>query len=242
MILEGFISIKAALKSEFRRVNKVLVSNAKRTRKSSYMKKLCNDLDVEVTFVDPSFLDGYNGGTHGGFIAEVDEREFQSLEEVVKGNTIYWLEGIEDPYNFGSVIRTLYASGVESIIIDSRDWTKANKIISKSSAGCFEKMPIAISYSSKETADMLKRNGYTIYATMKSEESTDLYDTDFNRRSAIVIGGERRGITRETTESCDEQVHISYGREFGYSLPATIASAIISFELYRQSYVKGPRT
>lgn len=242
MILEGFISIKAALKSDYRKVKKVLVSNAKRTRKSSYMKKLCTEKGVEVTFVDPSFLDGYNGGTHGGFIAEVDEREFQSLEEIVNGEVVFWLEGIEDPYNFGSVIRTLYASGVDSIIVDNRDWTKANKIISKSSAGCYERMPIAISYDSKETANVLRKKGYDIYATMKSDESTDLYDTKFKKQSAIIIGGERRGITRETLEECDHQVHISYGREFGYSLPATIASAIISFELYRQSYVKGPRT
>lgn len=242
MILEGFISIKAALKSDFRKVNKVLVTNAKRTRKSSYMKKLCLEKGVEITFVEPSFLDGYNGGTHGGFIAEVEEREFQSLDEIINGNVIFWLEGIEDPYNFGSVIRTLYASGVDSVIIDDRDWSKANKVISKSSAGCFEKMPIAISYNSKETSNTLKRNGYKIYATMKSDESNDLYDTEFGQKSAIIIGGERRGITAETLEECDEQVHISYGREFGYSLPATIATSIISFELYRQSYVKGPRT
>lgn len=236
MILEGFISIKAALKSDFRVVHKVLISNNKRTRKSSYMKKLCQEKGVDVTFVEPSFLDGYNGGTHGGFIAEVEPREFQSLEDIIHGKTVFWLEGIEDPYNFGSIIRTLYASGVESVIIDNRDWTKANKIISKSSAGCYERMPMAISYDSRETANVLKQKGYDIYATMKSEESVDLYDTNFRRKSAIIIGGERRGITAETLEVCDKQVHISYGREFGYSLPATIASSIISFELYRQKY------
>jgi len=238
MILEGFISIKAALKSEYRVVNRVLVSNKRRTRKSSYMKKLCNEQGVDMKFVEPSFLDGFNGGTHGGFIAEVEEREFQSLDEIIKGDKYFWLEGIEDPYNFGSVIRTLYASGVDGIIIDARDWTKANQIISKSSAGCFEKMPIAISHNSKETANVLRSKGYTIYATMKSDESVDLYDTLFSEQSVIIIGGERRGINAETLAECEKEVHISYGREFGYSLPATIASSIISFELYRQNYKK----
>lgn len=237
MILEGFISIKAALKSEYRKVNKVYVSNKKRTRKSSYMKKLCHELGVEIHFVEPSFLDGYNGGTHGGFIAEVEPREFQSLDEVIDKGTYFWLEGIEDPYNFGSVIRTVYASGAKGIIIDERDWTKAHTIISKSSAGCFERMPIAINYASKETAHVLHHKGFTIYATMKSDDSIDLYDVEFEENKVIVIGGERRGITAETKEVCDHEVHISYGREFGYSLPATIASSIISFELYRQTYI-----
>lgn len=237
MILEGFISIKAALKSEYRKVNKVYVSNKKRTRKSSYMKKLCTELGVEINFVDPAFLEGYNGGNHGGFIAEVEAREFQSLDEVVEKGTYFWLEGIEDPYNFGSVIRTVYASGAKGIIIDDRDWSKAEKIISRSSAGCYERIPIAISYNSRETAHVLHHKGFTIYATMKSETSIDLYDVNFERNKVIVIGGERRGITAETKEYADEQVHISYGREFGYSLPATIASSIVSFELYRQNYV-----
>lgn len=236
MILEGFISVKAALKSDYRTVKKVLVSNKKRTRKSSYMKKLCAEKNVDIAFVEPSFLEGYNGGTHGGFIAEVEERVFQSLEELVNDKVVFWLEGIEDPYNFGSVIRTLYASGVDAVIIDDRDWNGANTTISKSSAGCFEKMPIAISYNSKETANALKKKGYKIYATMKSEESIDLYDTEFDDKSVIIIGGERRGITAETQSVCDSEIHISYGRKFGYSLPATIATSIISFELYRQVY------
>ena len=238
MILEGFISIKSALKAGNRQVNKVMVSNKKRTRKSSYMKKLCNELGVEVNFVNPEFLEGYNGNTHGGFIADVEPRTYSTVDEILEKGKYFWLDGVEDPYNFGSIIRTLFASGVRGLIIDSRDWTNVNAVITKASAGCFEKMNIAISNSSTETADVIKNKGFKIYATIKSDNSIDLYETDFAEEAVIVIGGERRGINSELLSLCDSEVHISYGREFGYSLPATIASSIISFELYRQVFEK----
>lgn len=236
MILEGFISIKAALKAENRDVNKVLISNKKRTRKTSYMKKLCVEMGVEFSFVNPEFLEGFNGNTHGGFIAEVEGRKYKTIDELLDEGRYFWLDGIEDPYNFGNIIRTLYAAGVKGIIIDDRDWEKANTIISKSSAGCFERMDLAISVDSKATAKTIKDKGFELYATIKSDDSVDLYDSNFSQNAVVVIGGERRGINSDLLVECDKQVHISYGREFGYSLPATIAASIISFELHRQNY------
>ncbi|XMB86890.1 RNA methyltransferase [Mycoplasmatota bacterium WC44] len=238
ILLEGFISIKSAINSKNRDIEKVYISNKKRTRKSSYMKKLLTENNIDFDFSDYEKIDALaNGSTHGGFVAVVSDRKFLAVRDLLKmkKNYIFYIEGIEDPFNLGSTIRTLYAAGIGGVILKKRDWSKTSAIISKSSAGTFEKMDIAICDDIKNTLSIIKNSEYSIISATQDDESVSLFDTEFKKKTVVVIGGEKRGITCEILEASDKYLHIPYGNDqFGYSLPASTASTIISYEILRQ--------
>lgn len=238
IILEGFISVKAAVISKNRKIEKVYISNKKRTRKSSYMKKLLTENKIKYEFKTHEYIDKLaNGATHGGFIAIVSNRDFLSVDDLISNGKecYFYIEGIEDPFNLGITIRTLYAAGIDGVILKKRDWSKTESIICKSSAGTFEKMDIAICDEVENTLSVIKDNGYKIFSAIQNEDSFSLFETNFVDKSLVVIGGEKRGISREILEASNKFVHIPYGNDnFGYSLPASVASTIISYEILRQ--------
>ncbi len=238
MILEGFISIKAAIKAKNRTIEKVLISNKKRTRKSSYIKKICVDNKIEYQFCEYEKIANIAvKTTHGGFVAYVSEREYLSVEELLKKdyNDCFYLLGIEDPYNLGIIIRALYSSGIEGIFLENKDYSNVSSTISKSSAGTFEKMDIAKIDNVKNDIDKMKKHRYKLIAACKNDFSENLYKEQFNEKNIFIVGGEKRGISSEIIDQSDLLLHIPYGNEnFGYSLPAVIATTVIAFEIYRR--------
>ncbi|QVK21628.1 RNA methyltransferase [Mycoplasmatota bacterium] len=240
IILEGFISIKAAINGNNRVIEKIYISNKKRTRKTSFMKKLALKNEISFEFVSHDKIDEIaEGKTHGGFIAFVSERRFNSIESILSSNSCFYVDGIEDPFNLGIIIRTLYSAGVNSLIIRKRDLELGSSRISKSSAGAFEKMDIAMCDDQVETINLLKKSGFKIYAAAIEEKSESLFNVKFSDKSLIIIGGEKRGIQSEVLSLADMLVHIPYGNEkFSYSLPASVASTIFSYEILRQRLEK----
>jgi len=242
ILLEGFISIKAALNSLHRDVEKIFISNKRRTRKTAFMKKLASSKEISFEFVDSAKIDSLaKGKTHGGFLAFADERKFSTVNDLLNKEykSCFYIEGIEDPYNLGITIRTLYSAGIDSIIIQSRNLSSVSSIISKSSAGTYEKMEIGMCENQLDTIKAYKEKDYSVYAADQSETSKSLYETSFGELTMVIVGGEKRGITSDVVKLADQSIHIHYGTEqFGYSLQASVASTIISYEMLRQDLEK----
>lgn len=178
------------------------------------------------------------GTTHGGFVAVCGERNIPALTiDCINPDGYYvMLDGIEDPYNFGTALRTVYASGADGIILPPRNWMSSAGIVCRSSAGTSETANLLVS-DADGAVDIFRSAGYKIICSAK-EKSTSMYETDLTFPVFLIIGGERRGIAHRILNKADKIVRIDYGREFNASLSAQSSAAVLAFEVYRQNNVK----
>ena len=147
------------------------------------------------------------------------------------------LDGIEDPYNFGYVLRTLYAAGADGVILPERNFFVSSDIVIRSSAGASEYLDIAAVSDLGEAVSLASAAGYTIAATAKSENSVSVYEASISRPICLILGGEKRGISRNVLDKADITLTIPYPRNCRYSLSAFAAANIT-----RASDITGPTT
>ena len=194
------------------------------------------------------------GRTHGGIIAITSKRKFLSPEELLsvlpetqKYASVAIIEGIEDPYNLGYAARALYTQGVDALILPERDFGFSESIIEKASTGTFSKMPIAVFSKDKanitakiDLINLLKNEKFRIYCIDKRVPANskikinDIFDVKFANRTVFIIGGEKRGISKDFLDNADEIVRIPYAKDFPHSLAAQTAATVVAYEIYRQ--------
>ena len=244
IVIEGKISVDAVLRSKYRKVLTIYYDVAKLQRKKNkkrvkYLKQTLESAkskEVKIEAVDQKWFEKHAiGKTHGGIAAIVSQRTYQKIPELLKSKPaiFFYLDGIEDPYNLGYTIRSLYAAGIDGIVMKQRSWLDVEGIIIKSSAGTSELMPIALVKDIETTANFFKSRNYTIACTSK-DEGQSIYQSNLRPPLFIVIGGEKRGINRNFLDKADLQLTIPYERDFVGSLPLNSVAVIIGFEILRQ--------
>lgn len=251
VVFEGLTAISAligAIESgkNDRKIKKILFDKAKiksKNRELSFLKAKSYSLGYDLSLVTADEIDSLaNGNTHGGILALCTERNLPDLSpELINKDGIYYIfEGIEDPFNFGYAIRSVYLSGADGIIMSPRNWLSAASVVAKSSAGCSELIDMFIS-EPEDAVDTLKSLGFSVVSA-GIRDSVSVYDADIKRPVLVIIGGEKRGISRKLLDKSDKIIRIDYGRDFKGSLPSVAATAIISFEIMKQTkMVKGDR-
>ena len=241
-ILEGMTSISALLNSNGvndRKIEKVLIDRTKRKSKSAqigFLTAKSHELGFPVEFVDSAEIDVLAvGNTHGGILALCTPRTIPTLSaEDIHPNQFYvYLEGIEDPYNFGYAIRSLYAAGVSGIVLPPRNWMSAGGVVARASAGASECLPI-FQAEGEDAVKLFKAVGYTVLCA-GIRDSVSVFDEQFPYPILLVVGGEKRGISRTLLDAADRIVRIDYGRDFSGSLSAASAATVLAFEIFRQN-------
>jgi len=240
-ILEGHVSIEAAMRAKSREIQSILVQADKQTRGIAQIERIARSTGVAVQRVAQEEIDAHvSGQSHGGIIAFVGPRRFATLDELVQNSKIdgqipllVMLDGIEDPFNFGYAMRALYAAGVDGLIVRPRNWMSAAATVARASAGASEHMPTAIAESVEAAADALREHGFAIACT-DTKQTSSIYETDLSGPLFLVLGGEKRGITRSFLAQADLVLEIPYGRRFDQSLGTAAATAVIAFEVMRQ--------
>ena len=244
-VMEGMFSIRAILQAaeegiNDRKIEKILFDREKKkskTRELSYLRAKGASLGFTVEFVDKSEIDAVTiGSSHGGIVALCSDRTIGGIDDMkIRENGFYvMLEGIEDPYNFGYCLRSLYAAGVDGILVGERNWFSAAGVVCRASAGASELFEIAAG-DTAAMLDVFRARGYTVLAADKTDDAVPVYDTKITRPVLLVVGGEKRGITRSVLEKCDKVVCLDYGRRFGAALSAASAASILAFEIFRQN-------
>jgi len=235
--LEGAIAVEAALQSGNRPVHTVFIQHEKWDGPTRRLLKAADAADVRVQRVKgPFIVERTTGNSHGGIIARVGRRKFTSLADLVSAESaplVAMLDGVEDPFNFGYAVRALYAAGVDGLVIRRRSWLSASGVVARASAGASERIAVAVSEGPAEAAAFFKGKGLTIACTSK-KRATPLHEADLTRPMFLLIGGEKRGITRSVFGNADLRLNIPYGRRFGFSLGTAAASAVFAFEIMRQ--------
>ncbi len=238
IILEGWVSIRAALIAKKRTVYKLIIQKNKLSKMNKILISRAKSQKIKIDYQDSSEITELaRGKTHGGALAIVSKRRMLEPRDIAKGAEnpyIAMLDGIEDPFNLGQAIRSLYASGVDGIILRNRNWGFAEATILRSSAGASEFVDIAMVNNAYEAAEHFKDRKYNIAYTGLEEGAISIYNADFKAALFIIIGGEKRGINNKLKEIADMIIKIPYGRDFRQALDASSSSAVIAFEVLRQ--------
>ena len=174
-----------------------------------------------------------------GVIAIVPPFDYASVDDILNEAKsknekafILILDGIEDPHNLGSIIRTAETAGVHGIIIPKRRSAQVNSTVNKTSAGATNFMKIARVNNINETIEYLKNNDVWIYGT-DGEAKEMYYDEDMTGNVAIVIGSEGFGMSRLVKENCDFLLKIPMKGKIT-SLNASVSAGIIMYEVVKQ--------
>lgn len=243
-LMEGMISFRAVIRGmesgvSDRSILRVLYDRSKERQLSghlSYIRAMHYKYGFEIVPAETGEIDALSIGlSHGGILTVCSERTIPDLtEEVIQKDGFYvMIEGIEDPYNFGYAMRSLYAAGVSGVILSPRNWMTAAGVVCRSSAGASEQMPLYIA-DSNMAADLFHRRGYRVLAS-DLDRSTPMWESDLSLPLLLIVGGERRGISRALLDKCDGIVRIDYGREFSAALSAASAATVLAFEVLRQN-------
>ena len=244
-LFEGMTAISALLDPAVaafndRRVTAVFVDKAKlekKAREVAFLRHKARELGFTVQEVKAEDLDALcSGKTHGGIVAVCTDRTIPTLEEAgdtIRENGFYvLLEGIEDPYNFGYTLRSLYAAGADGVILPPRNWMGVAGLVARSSAGASEKLPLFVAEPASVIPFFRERSYRAACAEIR--DSVDLWEADLSRPLLLVIGGEKRGISRTVLEEADLRVRIGYGADFRGSLSSAASAAVLAFEVLRQ--------
>ncbi len=175
------------------------------------------------------------GETHGGVVMITEKRIYKKSFKKPKTNGFYvLLDGIEDPYNLGYAVRSIYAAGADGVILPKRNAMISAGIVCRSSAGASELIEI-ICGNELEAVKELKNVGYRlICADMNAPAPAHL--SNLKKPLILAVGGEKRGFSKNILSISDSTVRLDYGRNFPMALSTASASAILAFEVTKQNY------
>jgi 23S rRNA (guanosine2251-2'-O)-methyltransferase len=151
---------------------------------------------------------------------------------VAQAELLVVLDGVEDPHNLGAVIRTAHAAGAGGIIIPERRAASLTDVASKAAAGAAEHLPVTRVTNINRALEDLKQRGYWIYGL--DERGTESYDRiEYALPTAIVLGGEGKGLHEQVKKHCDALVRIPLAGKIS-SLNVSVAAGIVLFEWKRR--------
>ena len=243
-IMEGMTSISALLAAKAagindRPIHEIWFDRAKKEKKSrefGFLQAKTRELGIPLVLADASAIEeNCIGNTHGGVIALCGERTLPhpNPQNLPPKGFLCYLEGLEDPYNFGYALRSLYAAGCDGILLGERNWLSAAGVVARASAGASEAFPI-FAGEPQAALQTLKKMGYRVVAA-GIRDALPMYEADLRKPLVLVVGGEKRGVSREVMALCDQTVRIDYGREFRGSLSAASAATVLGFEVLHQN-------
>src|SRR5574344_619637 len=197
-----------------RNVLKELLSNPKDIKKIYLSKSLkdqdlvkaIKDLHLQYETVDNRVMDGMVEGNHQGVVVIINDYEYSDYHDMFNDQVVVMLDHLEDPHNFGAIIRTCEAAGIKSIIIPKDRSVDVNSTVMKTSAGALEYVNVAMVSNLNKVIDEFKNQGYFVYG---AEADGTLYSKcNYSDKMVLVIGSEGNGLSRLVRENCDEIVSL----------------------------------
>lgn len=200
--------------------------------------------DCRIEFVTKERLNQMSGtGHHQGVIAMVASYRYAAVEDILKKAAdrgeppfVFLLDGIEDPYNLGAMIRTANQAGAHGVIIGKNRAVGLTAGVARSSAGALNYTPVAKVTNLSRTMEELKKAGlWFVCADMGGET---MYDLNLTGPMGLVIGSEGRGVSELVRKNCDFAASIPMYGEID-SLNASVAAGILAYEIVRQRMQSG---
>lgn len=238
-IVEGRNAVIEVLKSD-REINKVLIQRGERNGSINDIIKLAKNRGLVIVETEKNKLDQISlTKHHQGVIVYTSPQKYVDVEDILEVARekeeepfIVILDGIEDPHNLGSIVRTAEIAGVHGIIIPKRRTALVTETVEKISVGATNYLPIARVSNLNNAIENLKKNNVWIIGT--DMDARDLhYNTDLSGGVALVIGSEGKGMSRLVKENCDILIKIPMKGHIT-SLNASVSAGISIYEVVRQ--------
>lgn len=237
-IIYGKNAILEALAADTRVINKIIISKALHSdAKLNKIKDLAKEKGIVFQFAAKEKFQDFADVNHQGVIAYISPVKYTDINDFLqqphKNSSLVILDGIEDPHNFGAIIRTCVCAGVSGIIIPSRRNVQVNSTVEKTSAGAVNHIPIIKVNSLVNTVQKLKTSDWWIIAADASAKDNyfDINYCDIN--FAIIMGAEHAGVSKSLLNAADFTVKIPMANDFN-SLNVSNALCPIIFEAVRQ--------
>lgn len=237
-IIEGRNPIIEALKNN-RPIEKIMVNKASKEGSIKKILAMAKENKVIIQEVDRHKLDEISEShANQGVIAITSDYRYYDLDEILEiprqnGEDPFFiiLDGITDPHNLGSIIRTADAVGAHAVIIPKRRSVQITPIVAKASAGAVEYLPVCKVTNIVNTIKTLKENGLWIAAV--DMDGQTFYQQNLGGPLGLVVGSEGEGISRLVKQNCDFTVSMPMSGNVT-SLNASVAGGILLYEVYRQ--------
>ena len=237
--IEGRNSVLELLEKE-KDINKIFIEKGEKHGSINKIIGIAKDRKVVIVEVEKSKLNQMaQTDNHQGVIAIVPPFDYCEVEDILNEAKsknekpfILILDGIEDPHNLGSIIRTAETAGVHGIIIPKRRACMVNSTVYKVASGAVEHMKIARVNNLTDTINYLKENDIWIYGT-EMEAKQYYYNEKLTGAVAIVIGSEGFGMSRLVKENCDALLKIPMKGTIT-SLNASVSAGIVMYEVVKQ--------
>jgi 23S rRNA (guanosine2251-2'-O)-methyltransferase len=224
-----------------RDIKEIFLSTSKRVSpKIIEIENEAKKKNIPVKWMGKDFYSRFQKG-HQGVAAMVLPKTYIELEELLKipsrNNEMPFfiiLDCIEDPRNFGAIIRVADAAGVHGIVIQSYRSVRLSPEVSKTSAGAIEYVPVSKVVNIKHAIDEMKKRGITIIGAEAGGERL-IWDIDFLVPLALVIGSEGKGLRKTVRENCDIIASLPMMGRIN-SLNVSVATGIFAFEILRKRF------
>ena len=232
-ILSGINPVLESLKAGHP-LDRILVAKGAGGPRLQQIVDLARRASVPVRFEERAGLDRLAGSpAHQGVVAMGASKRYAELEDVAPAaQLLVILDGVEDPHNLGAIVRTAHAAGAGGIVIPERRAVGLTDVVAKAAAGALEYLPVVRAVNINRTLDELKELGYWIYGL--DERGTEDYDrAEYNAPTALVFGGEGKGLHELVRKHCDVLVRIPMEGHIP-SLNVSVAAGIVLFEHKRR--------
>lgn len=218
---------------------KTIYIHKQKNRHLKEIVEIAGHRSIQIRFVERDFFDTRFQKGHQGIAANVTRKKLVKMEDLLDipgcGDDMSFfliLDCIEDPRNFGAILRVADATGIHGVVFQSRRSAGITPVVVKASAGAVEHVNLVEVINIKHSIGKMKESGILIVGAEVGSEMR-LWDVDMNRPLALVIGSEGRGLRRTVKDMCDLLVTLPMKGEIN-SLNVSVAAGILSYEVMRQ--------
>ena len=216
--------------------NKLYIQDDLRGKNVEKIKDLAAEKKVSISWTPKKTLsDMTNGAVHQGFVLRVSDFAYAELDTILakaeqeENPLILILDGLNDPHNFGSILRTADATNVTGILIPKHRAVGVTPVVAKTSTGAVEHVPVARVTNLSQTLDKLKEANFWIFGTDMNGTPSHKWNTA--GKLALIIGNEGKGISANIKKQVDEMITIPMAGHV-QSLNASVAAAILMYEVF----------
>lgn len=220
-------------------IERILLQKGLRGENFKELLQLIKTENVPSQFVPQEKLNHFTRGNHQGVVCLMAPIEYESIYDIVpflydqgKSPFLLFLDQITDVRNMGAIARTAYCSGVDAIIIPSKNSARLNEDALKSSAGALHKIPVCRHDNTLEVLHYLKESGIRLLACTEKAEHA-YYEEEYQYPLCLLMGSEGKGIEISHLALCDKKVSIPMVGDLD-SLNVSVAAGIVLFEVLRQ--------
>lgn len=231
MLVSGRNNVKEVLNIDNLKITKAILQDNFNEEK---IISLINKKHIPIKYECKIKLDSIAKNNHQGVILIVEDYLYSSVEEIIDNKDkciIMILDHIEDPHNFGAIIRTVEASGIDGIIIPINRTVSVNETVMKTSVGTLYNVKIAQVNNLTNTIKKLKNKGFWVYGA--DMNGKDYRKINYPDKTILIIGNEGKGLSRIVKEETDEIISIPmYGKV--NSLNASVAAGVLAYGIIKK--------